>query len=637
MGLLDKLHKKIYQTKKEPEIKERLTGPYEYKPGREPPQHPNNIQATEAEWQDYIPQRLISPLARKYLAIAIVVLLFTAAAIASFAYWRGITSFSAERVTLNLVGPKTIEAGEVVTIQAFLENNNPIPLNNIRLKLYYPRNSTIEGESTVNLLSAQETSPISALPSTTHVLPVLEPQKKTFWEDHVRLVGAQGESLTMRAEVEYTPSSVTSRLRKKAELITRITDVPIRLTVVTPRVITAGQEVRYEMVYENFSEIAFQDVRLNVIYPQGFELISSTPEPQLFDNTWFLGTVMPHQRGKVVLKGRLFKEKTPPLVQAVILIKNKEGLHVPYTMAESSSQVEVPPLAVSLVRIGERKGQAGVQLGQSLRWRVELSNTTESIIRNVQLTAKFEGDLFDYNTIKGNNNAAYSINQKRLLWDESRTSKLSILDPFESRTFEFNASLKQQASFPVKPDKPLTAKVTVSVTTPTPPAELAGLKMGSEAESIVVLRSVLLAESEIVRGSAALLPDGPDPPKPNQRSLFTLAIRLKNAYNDLEDVTVKTTIPTPVHFEQVWWPPGEDVFYNQATGELTWQVKQLPAGKGLLDEPRQLLFQVSLTPADNDVGKGLPLLLGGTARGKDTITGAGVATGVPGLGVGVSP
>ncbi len=85
------------------------------------------------------------------------------------------------------------------------------------------------------------------------------------------------------------------------------TDSQVALRVAGPEHVALGATTTYDIVYENNQDVDLNNVRLNVQYPSGFMVIStSQPSENEGTNEWRLGTLAAHRRGTLTIIGKNF-------------------------------------------------------------------------------------------------------------------------------------------------------------------------------------------------------------------------------------------------------------------------------------------------------------------------------------------
>ncbi|KKQ33879.1 MAG: hypothetical protein US50_C0069G0003 [Candidatus Nomurabacteria bacterium GW2011_GWB1_37_5] len=94
---------------------------------------------------------------------------------------------------------------------------------------------------------------------------------------------------------------------------------------------------------------------------------------------------------------------------------------------------------------------------------------------------------------------------------------------------------------------------------------------------------------------------------------------LSNTTNDVARAEVRAKLPP---FSVKWLgkisPTSENVSYNDASKEVVWRVGNIPRGTGLNGNPREVSFQIELTPSIAQIGSVPPLLEESVLTGEDT-------------------
>jgi hypothetical protein len=97
-------------------------------------------------------------------------------------------------------------------------------------------------------------------------------------------------------------------------------------------------------------------------------------------------------------------------------------------------------------------------------------------------------------------------------------------------------------------------------------------------------------------------------------------LKLMNVSNDLTDAKVTMALSPGVKWKNVFSPENADVSYNERSNELVWNIGTMPAGIGILTDPRELVFQIGIVPNQNQVGKFVNLLGKSVFSAEDVFT-----------------
>ncbi len=100
------------------------------------------------------------------------------------------------------------------------------------------------------------------------------------------------------------------------------------------------------------------------------------------------------------------------------------------------------------------------------------------------------------------------------------------------------------------------------------------------------------------------------PPRVGQKTQFTIHWILKNTATDVTNINLKTFLGPNTRYTGIYKSStGVAPLYNDRTQEFSWAVQSMVATKGIISAPVELIFQVELTPALDQVGD-YPQLVG---------------------------
>jgi len=97
---------------------------------------------------------------------------------------------------------------------------------------------------------------------------------------------------------------------------------------------------------------------------------------------------------------------------------------------------------------------------------------------------------------------------------------------------------------------------------------------------------------------------GPIPPQADKETTYTISLSVRNSSNNVSNAVAKTTLPIYVKWLGKIDPEGEDISFNDSTGEVTWNV-----GRVLSGGTRDAAFQISFVPSVSHINRS-PLLTG---------------------------
>ncbi|MBN1778724.1 MAG: hypothetical protein JW816_00675 [Candidatus Buchananbacteria bacterium] len=83
----------------------------------------------------------------------------------------------------------------------------------------------------------------------------------------------------------------------------------LSLNIVGPKNIASGDEVEYDLEYENIEKVKLDNLEIIFRYPDGFTFKDSEPQPENnFNSSWKIGDLDKGQKGVIKIRGRLIGE-----------------------------------------------------------------------------------------------------------------------------------------------------------------------------------------------------------------------------------------------------------------------------------------------------------------------------------------
>ena len=134
------------------------------------------------------------------------------------------------------------------------------------------------------------------------------------------------------------------------------------------------------------------------------------------------------------------------------------------------------------------------------------------------------------------------------------------------------------------------------------------------------LNSKLLSGLQGFFNDADIVNSGPIPPKVGQETTFALHLKIANVSNDVTDAKVAMTLAPGVKWKNNFLPKDASMSYNDRTNELDWNVGSLAAGTGVTTDPKEVIFQLGVTPTLNQVSDFAPLVSQTVFSAKDSFT-----------------
>ncbi len=537
--------------------------------------------------------------------------------------WKMLSS-DGKGLTVSIVAPTSLQPGIPAEIAVNMSNESGSDLKEAQVSLALPDglifvgtpgSRTVENHKVGNLPADQLTKEIFKVMPTT----------------------LQNTIVPVKAIVSYIPGTLSSRFEVGAQENVVIGEPGIQLNVAPPTKAFAGESFDTEISYKNVSNTAFDNVQIALAYPTGFTVKSATtPAFDEASTVWHIGPLPAGAQGTFLIKGFVVGQDNENFeIKATMSAAIGEGM---YDIATQSAAVTELPSPLS-IRVGVAPAADAIfGTGETLHYRLSYTNNTQTGLRDVIVRAKLIGEMLDLKSL--NSDGVLRATDNTIVWNASRVKQFAILPPSAIGYLEF--SIQTKKSYPITrlSSKNYTVTVHAEIESPTVPPGIATDKTLGLAELTSKIRGALTLNTLGYYRDApsGILNSGVFPPKVGQPTQFTIHWLLRNMSTDVDTVHLRASLGPNVRYTGVYKTSvaSSSIVYNDRTQEISWDVAQIQATRGVLTDPLEMIFQAELTPAIDQVG-GTPEIIQGTSVSyRDAFTGeqrttsaAGVTTRLP--------
>jgi len=520
---------------------------------------------------------------KKFLIISIIVI-FTAIGIAGFWYWQK-NQYSKEILKLEILGPEVIQVGDEVEYKVKFKNNGKVRLEDPQLIFEYPQHSIpLESEFL----------------RVTKKLEDIYPGEERIETFRARLFGKENETLLAEAWLSYRPKNLTARYESKTTFTTRIGYVPLSFEFDLPLKAERGEEIKFSLNYFSNINYVLENLRVRISYPEGFNFIDS--QPKAIDATeWELPPLSYANGGQIEIDGTIEGEEgTQKIFRAQIGIVQNEEFWVLKEIAQSVQIIE-PSLYISQL-INDTQAYIA-NPGDLLHYEIFFKNIGKKPIRQKFLLVELDGEFFDLSSLRSED-GDIGRGDDSVLWDWKKVSSLRFLAPEEEGKVEFWVKVKDEIDKKIE-NPILRDKVTIAGT-----QKVFEVKINSEIELV----QKVYFQQEFWQNT------GPLPPKVNEKTTYTVVWQIKNYWNMLDKVKVKSCLPKNVKPTGKIFPEDAKFTYDSQSGEVLWNIGKIEAFQGIKNAPLTLAFQIEFTPTPEQKGKTPLLIEEAEIIGEDTWT-----------------
>lgn len=549
----------------------------------------------------------------KIVVAAAVLTLFSSGGYLLYQYFDPFSKPSEKNIAIVLDLPVGATPGIPADIVISVTNNNRVALEYAALNIVYP-SGTRSSEKTDDDLTDEK-----------KVLGTIAPGQVVIHRTKAIFLGEENIEKEVRANLEFRFAGINSVFTKNEKRAIRMLAAPINLTVNALKEINAGQSLDIAINALSNTVIPLRDVFVRIEYPVGFSYISAEPKPDFGANVWRIGTLSPSGKWNVkitgVLAGEDGEEKVFHTSVGVGADKTARDISALYSKLLSAVRLTRSFIGITLSLNNQPASDVVVPFGKAVNGSVAWRNNLNTKIERAQIEVKLRGVALNRKSIRAENGGFYRSSDDTIIWESRGTPALAVLEAGESGTVGFSFQpLAPVSGGQLLLNPTITAEVTVSGN------RLSEVGVPEEVKSVMVQSVRVSSEAQFASRAVyyvgPFVNSGPVPPRVEQETSYTIIWSIVNTSNTITNTRVSAVLPIYMKWYGSVSPSSESVIYNQNTNEIVWSPGEIPAGTGVGTPPREVAFQVVLTPSLSQVGSILPLITDTRFTGIDAFTGA---------------
>ncbi len=555
------------------------------------------------------------PWLKGFLIASIIFFLF-AAGIAFFGFFRGGNTVSPQNISINVVGPVGTGAGEEVPLEISVGNDNAIDLDSVSLLVEFPDGTKKPGELSEALLRYRDT--LGPLPAGKHIA-----RNLSFVP-----FGEEGETKTVTVTAEYRPKDSNAIFSKKTTYDFLVSSAPVTLTLGIPKEVNSDQDFEMNVTISSNASAVQEGLLVKAQYPFGFQFVESEPAPSFGKDAWFIGDLQPKGKRSIIIKGKIQAteetERTFRFAVGAQSAKDEKQLGTVFITEAPTVAIRRPFLTLDLL-VNGGKGKTFIgRSGQTVRADVVWGNNLPVKIADLELTATLKGTIYNQGSVSATG-GFYDSNTGTVLWNKQKTARFGVVEPGENGTLSFSFMVLPVATDPASFKNP---ELTIEVTAKGKRLDEQGLyqNVTSSVMKELKISTALALSSRLLHDEGPFGNTGSIPPKAEEETTYTVVWALSNTSNGVANANISAVLPSYVKWLGHVEPVSEDLTYSPVGGELVWKAGEVESGVGVGAPPREVSFQVSITPSQTQVGTSPTLIGETTAKGTDRFTGMEVVS-----------
>ncbi|MFA6094500.1 MAG: hypothetical protein WC757_01265 [Candidatus Paceibacterota bacterium] len=577
---------------------------------------------TKTDWKQPDFSEMKSPSSQrgswlKTFFIASILFFIVSASIASYIFFAGGNTISSAKIDILVAGPTSVPGGKTLPLDISIKNNNTVALEQASLIVTFPPGTRSENNlSTEYVRATEDIGTIAAGASVRKSVTAV-------------LFGEKDDIKTITVSLTYKARSSNAVLKKDKTYDVAINSSPINIAVDAVSEISSNQDVKFVATISSNSSAKIDNLLLRADTPPGFIFKNANPKAD-FDNTiWTIGSLKPEESRKIeftgTIEGQDNDEKIFVFHTGVKTATDEKIIAADFVSVMHSIAIKKPFIGATIVLDGDTAQNHVARLGQNVQGKIGWFNNTQMPVSDVEVSLKFGGNLFDRASISSENGFFRSLDNT-LIWNQNNAPALAQVASGGSGQFNFVFSLKRPTLDLVNTLRNPSMTVGVSVKG----KRMSGSGLPEEVNSVDVktikIATDLALTSKTFFYSGAFKNTGSVPARAEKPTTYTIVWTVSNSYNNVSGGLVSAELPEYVRWVGVTSPSGEQVQFNPIGNKIQWTVGSVQAGAGKTVSPREVSFQVEITPSISQIGTTPILVRNMEIVGRDDFTGMPVGS-----------
>jgi len=519
------------------------------------------------------------------------------------------------QISIEFQKPDEVLAGQSFDLGVVVYNNSDKTIQNANLSILIPEGfAFVENDPNQKMVKVNIGD---IAPSSFH--------KETF------KIIAFSDTLSLKkinAELDYKIEGSKIAFQGSASTDLNIGQSLFDVFVSSPEKVFSSENFKITINYENKSKENLNDLFLKVDYPATFKFVDANPKPTSESNLWSLANVNSNQKGQIEITGSLVGQEGQNSNFKINILKNISGKK--YSLVSKDYNITLSKSNLSLNVILNNDYNYIASPGETLAYVFKYKNNSNTPLENIVLKANFIGEMFDFQTAQ--TNGYFDSLTNTFIWNAASMPSLSLLGPGQSGEISLRIKLKDKFPISNENNKNFVLKVNATIESPTVPPDVSSEKTIASYEAENKVRgNVLIDAFGLYRDPVwKILNKGPYPPKVNQPTQYTIHWRIQNYANDISNVKISSFILPGTTYTGVF-KSNIDIKpeYNKDSGLFSVSIPFIPANRGVINDPIEIVFQVENTPSINQIDKDITLLSQTKFEAQNEFTGENISLSMP--------
>ena len=542
--------------------------------------------------------------------IAAIIFFLAATAVAAYIILGGFNVISTKNVDISVQGLVAVNAGEELSLDVIVKNNNNTNLENVTLYIEYPEGTRSVEDLTKDLTRQQiDLETVNSGSAKTQTI------KAVFF-------GEKDSVKQIKTRVDYKSHGSNGFFTKEKVFDVTIKSAPIIMNVDLPQEVNSGQEITITIDVASNANTIIRGLAIQAEYPFGFSFMSSTPNSSSEKNMWNIGDLDSNEKRTIKIKGRMDgqneEERTFRFIAGTTDSIDPKKIAIGYITSQKTLAIKKPFIGLSLDLNG-RSGVPAIPAGGKVTGTLNWSNNLPIEINDATVEIKISGKSFDRNQVSVGNGGFYRSSDNTIIWDRNSLYTLNDLNPGDIGSVSFTVSAvpstEQLLSQGRNMDIGFVATMKGTRVQGGVPQQISSSVTGQAK-----VETNIVPTARILYSSGPFTNRGPMPPQVDKETTYTVVWNLANAFNDVANTTMKAVLPPYVRWTGSYSPSSEQISFDSSSRTVTWTVPDLRAGVGYTAPSREVAFQIAFVPSINQANTSPDLVGNISVEGVDRFT-----------------
>ncbi|MCX6739812.1 MAG: hypothetical protein NTZ49_01120 [Candidatus Parcubacteria bacterium] len=395
-----------------------------------------------------------------------------------------------------------------------------------------------------------------------------------------------------------------------------LTDSVIKTELKVPERVISNGIFTANLNLNNISTFNLETVKIKIDGPANFNL-RQVKLDKVGANTYLIGKLAAGQNFSQDFSAKILgsKETSATVSTEIIATYNNEEF-VLYKI-DNTITTSISNLKLGFLNLDANRNIAP---GGTTTYTLYYKNNEDYTLQNVELGLALSGDYADTSYLA----KSYKASQgNTVFFGQKDYPELAKVEPGKEGQIQIKVAAKSNIVFLQFLETGYKLEATVLANYDDPELKtrvtLEGEPIYTNVDSDLNLKTTAM----FYTSQGDQIGVGNIPPIVGEYTSYWAIIKINNTNNKIKDLKVTAKVPAGIEFTNIYnVTDGEQIKYNEATGQIEWNVANVNAFAGIFSASPEARIQLAITPTENQIGKSPLLLTDIKALATDAVTGS---------------